>query len=79
MRVRRREKSIGLAGFDDPAIIKDKNAVVVQDRVELVCYGEDGVHAEFLADHPLHYFICFCIHAVWVVSPPPFRWDSCIL
>ena len=64
MRVRRREKGIGLASFDDPAIVKNENAIVIQDRVELVCYGEDGVRAEFLADHSLHYFVGLGIHAV---------------
>lgn len=58
------EEPVRLAGLDDPAAVEDYDAVVVEDRVELVGDGDDGVGAEFLADDPLHDFVCLGVDAV---------------
>lgn len=64
VRLRVCEERVGLACLDDAAGVEHDHAVVIEDCVELVRDGDDGVVAEFLADDSLHDFICLGVDAV---------------
>lgn len=72
MRLRVCEERVRLAGLDNAACVEHDHAVVIEDCVELVRDGDDGVVAEFLADDSLHDFICLGVDAVFgfFVSSP---------
>ena len=58
------EECVRIVEFDQPATVKHGYLVEIEDRVEFVRNGDDGVGGEFLADHALHYFVRLAIDAV---------------
>lgn len=58
------EQCVRVIEFDDPATVEHGNSVEIEDGVELVGDGDDGVGGEFFADQALHYFVCFGVDAV---------------
>lgn len=65
MRLRVCEERVRLASLDDAPGVQYDDAVVIEDCVEFVRDGDDGVVAEFLADDSLHDLICLGVDAVF--------------
>lgn len=63
---RPRQQGVGTVEFDEHAFVQDGDFVEVEDRVELVRHGDDGVVGELFADDALHQGVGFAVDAaIW--------------